>query len=152
MEMPTIMVIILIAYSSKCYNFVLLHAVKKNERAVVFRRCCCCCYNLASKCEQQSQGQAGLCVWVCICASYFFYLFIFITITIYCNWIIGASCTHWIHSFNCFVFFFSLLTIQRVQFTVHWFQLSFNCPIQVCVCQFECSAVRVQCSLFTRLH
>lgn len=76
MEMQTIMVIILIAYSSKCYNFVLLHAAKKNERAVVF-----VVSIIASKCEQQSQGQAGLCVCVfvlrvCVFLSFHFHYYI----------------------------------------------------------------------------
>lgn len=89
MEMQTIMVIILIAYSSKCYNFVSLHAAKENERAAAL-------FGIVAVILQANANNnlkaKPVCAYVCVFVLRVFYLFIFITIAIYCNWIIGASC------------------------------------------------------------
>lgn len=131
MEMQTIMVIILIAYSSKCYNFVSLHAAKKNERAEVFVvRIILLLYS----CKQMRStiSRPGRFVHVCVCVFSVSFQHIAIESL--------ALVAH--TGFTIPIVWFCCCW----QFAVHWFQLSLTALCK-CVCGFVCSTVRVQCSL-----
>lgn len=140
MEMQTIMVIILIAYSSKCYNFVFLHAAKKNERAVVF------VVSILLQANANNNLKAKpVCTCVCVFELRVFFIFSFSLLNIAIESMALVAHTEFTVSV---VLFFSLsqLTIQcTIRSTLISTVVSF--PMQVCMQVCVCSTVRVQCAL-----